>query len=180
MPKTYIFPDEYRKFCFDREASGYKYMYIMKPSASSCGKGIKIIGQKTQVKQKPGYVLCQYISNPHLIDGFKYDMRIYVVVTCFDPLKIFMLKEGLVRFATQKYTNNPKHIEKRFIHLTNYSVNKRADDYVKADGDMDDTNACKWNLLQLAKWFEQNGIDYSQVFTRIKDVVIKTLISHEP
>lgn len=46
-PKTYIFPDDYRKFCYEREASGYKHMYIMKPSASSCGKGIKIIGPKT-------------------------------------------------------------------------------------------------------------------------------------
>ena len=76
--------------------------------------------------------MCQYISNPHLIDGFKYDLRIYIVVTCFDPLKIFMLKEGLVRFATQKYSNNPKMLEKRFVHLTNYSVNKKADDYVKS------------------------------------------------
>lgn len=145
-PKTYIFPDEYRKFCFDREASGYKHMYIMKPSASSCGRGIKIIGQKSQVKQKPGHVVCQYISNPHLIDGVKYDLRMYVVVTCFDPLKIFLLREGLVRFATQKYSNNPKHLEKKFVHLTNYSVNKRADDYVKADGDQNEEDSCKWNL----------------------------------
>jgi tubulin polyglutamylase TTLL4 len=43
-----------------------------------------------------------------------------------------MFKEGLVRFATQKYSNNPKHLEKRFIHLTNYSVNKKAEDYVKS------------------------------------------------
>lgn len=46
-PKSYIFPDDYRKFCIDRENSGMKHMYIMKPSASSCGKGIKVIGQKT-------------------------------------------------------------------------------------------------------------------------------------
>jgi len=65
-------------------------------------------------------------------------------VTCFEPLKIFLFKEGLVRFATQKYTNNPKMLEKRFIHLTNYSINKRADDYVKAEGDED---ASKWNLM---------------------------------
>jgi len=99
-PRTYIFPDDYRKFCMDRENSNYKHMYIMKPSASSCGKGIKVIGQRTKVNKKNGYVVCQYISNPHLIDGFKYDLRIYVVVTCFEPLKIFLLKEGLVRFAT--------------------------------------------------------------------------------
>ena len=97
-------------------------------------------------------MVSQYISNPHLIDGFKYDLRIYVVVTCFEPLKIFMFKEGLVRFATQKYSNNPKHLEKRFIHLTNYSVNKKAEDYVKsgtnAQADEDEgEDASKWNLF---------------------------------
>lgn len=46
-PKTYIFPDDFRKFQLEREAAGNKLMYIMKPSASSCGKGIKVIGPKT-------------------------------------------------------------------------------------------------------------------------------------
>ena len=68
-------------------------------------------------------------------------------------------------------------LEKRFIHLTNYSINKRADDYVKAEGDED---ASKWNLMQLRNWFSKNGINYNQVFNRIKDVVIKTCIAHEP
>ena len=161
-PKTYVFPDDYRKFCMERESSNYKHMYIMKPSASSCGKGIKIVGPKTQVNKKSGYVVSQYISNPHLIDGFKYDLRIYVLVTSFDPLKIFLFKEGLVRFATQKYSNNPKTLEKRFIHLTNYSVNKKADDYVKsgAGEDNDGEDASKWNLYQLSNWFNKNGIDF--------------------
>lgn len=103
-----------------------------------------------------------------------------MVVTCFDPLKIFLLKEGLVRFATQKYSNNPKHLEKKFVHLTNYSVNKRADDYVKADNDENEDDSCKWNLYQLRKWMEKNSIDYMTVINRIKDVIIKTLIAHEP
>jgi tubulin polyglutamylase TTLL4 len=84
----------------ERENAGNKHMYIMKPSDSSCGKGIKIIGPKTQVNKKSNYVVSQYISNPHTINGFKYDLRIYVVVTSFEPLKIFLFKEGLVRFAT--------------------------------------------------------------------------------
>ena len=83
-------------------------MYIMKPCDSACGKGIKIIGKTTTVKYKASkkYVLSEYIANPHLINGLKYDLRIYVVVTSFEPLKIYLFKEGLVRFATQKYTTN--------------------------------------------------------------------------
>lgn len=43
------------------------------------------------------------VSQPFLIDGFKFDMRIYVLVTSCDPLKIFVYKEGLARFATMRY-----------------------------------------------------------------------------
>ena len=99
-PKTYLFPDDYRKLCMDREAENFRHMYIMKPSASSCGRGIKVVGQKQEMKRKPGYVVSQYVSNPHLIEGFKYDLRIYALVTGFDPLKVYLFKEGLVRFAT--------------------------------------------------------------------------------
>jgi len=56
-PKTYVFPDDYRKFCLERESSGNKHMYIMKPCDSSCGKGIKVIGPKTQVNKKAGYIV---------------------------------------------------------------------------------------------------------------------------
>ena len=34
------------RFQLDREISNFKNMYIMKPAASSCGRGIKVIGKK--------------------------------------------------------------------------------------------------------------------------------------
>ena len=140
------------------------------------------------MKRKPGYVVSQYVSNPHLIHGFKYDLRIYALVTCFDPLKVYLFKEGLVRFATQKYTNNQKNTNTKFIHLTNYSINKKNEDYVKNTGanggnnaaDDDDENASKWNLAQLKAHFEKTGINFATVMYRIKDVIIKTLQSVEP
>ena len=63
--------------------------------------------------------------NPHLISGYKYDLRVYVLVTSFNPLKLYMYTDGLVRFATEKYTLDPKNINQKFVHLTNFSINKR-------------------------------------------------------
>ena len=42
-PKTYVFPEDFRQLTTDREVENYKNMYIMKPAALSCGKGIKVI-----------------------------------------------------------------------------------------------------------------------------------------
>lgn len=99
-PQTYIFPEDYKRWQIDREAALFKNLYIMKPSASSCGRGIRVIGKTQHLKKRNGYVLCKYVAKPHLLQGRKYDMRIYVVVTSYEPLKVYVFKEGLVRLAT--------------------------------------------------------------------------------
>jgi hypothetical protein len=46
-------------------------------------------------------------------------------------MKVYIYNDGLVRFATQKYNNNPETLQNRFMHLTNFSINKRAPNFVK-------------------------------------------------
>jgi len=44
----------------------------------------------------------RYIARPHLINDTKYDLRIYVLMTSINPLRIYLYDEGLVRFASNK------------------------------------------------------------------------------
>jgi IS4 transposase len=55
-------------------------------------------------------------------------MRVYVVATSFNPLKLYIFENGLVRFSTRQYKKVKKNSSNRsrFMHLTNYSVNKKS------------------------------------------------------
>ena len=50
-------------------------------------------------------VLQRYLE-PMLIHDHKFDMRLYVLVTDFDPLTVYLHSNGLVRFASQKYSSS--------------------------------------------------------------------------
>ncbi len=47
-------------------------------------------------------MFCRYLHKPYLISGNKFDLRIYVYVTSYDPLRIYIFSDGLVRFASCK------------------------------------------------------------------------------
>ena len=179
-PYTYLLPEDFSRLQADREENP-KSLWILKPSASSCGRGIKVISSKTKLSsKKTGYVVSKYILNPHTINGYKYDLRIYVGVVSFDPLRIYIYKQGLVRFATEKYSKDKKKLKKRYVHLTNFSVNKNSAKFVKNIKANEDGEGSKWSLIALRKKYAEMGIDYDWVFSKIEDIVIKTCISIEP
>lgn len=53
--------------------------------------------QPDQIPLDENIIVCRYLSNPLLIDGFKFDVRLYVAVTSYDPLQIYLYEEGLTR-----------------------------------------------------------------------------------
>ena len=78
------------------------------------------------VKKEDPIIVQSYIPNPYLIRGYKvfiivsnekkklkvqflqFDFRIYILVTSINPLRIYLYKNGLVRFATEKFSTDPE------------------------------------------------------------------------
>lgn len=185
IPKTYVFPQDAEEFEEDRKDSSLNQhgskLWIFKPSASSCGKGIKVMTKDTPLPTvQKGFVISEYISDPHLIEGLKYDLRIYVLVTSIDPLVVYMYDDGLVRFATGKYTLDESQFENTFVHLTNYSLQKKSETYSQNNTkDSNNLRASKWSLKTLQKVFEDHGKDFKTAKVRMQDVIVKTIISVE-
>ena len=149
-------------------------LWLIKPVGSARGNGIKFLKSYSDITK--GNIITRYISNPHLIDGRKYDCRIYLLVTGFRPLKAYIYYEGLARRASDPYNINIKNLDNFFIHLTNVAVNKNNKNF-KENDDEDPEKMSIWSLTILREQLEKEGKDFNKVFKKIHDIAIKSLIS---
>ncbi|KAJ8601936.1 hypothetical protein CTAYLR_004451 [Chrysophaeum taylorii] len=190
-PETYSLPPEIKQLEFAARLEP-RTIWIVKPPASSCGRGIRLVKDLSVLPRDRKLVAQRYVDEPFTrVNGRKFDLRVYALLTSLDPLVVYMHEDGLVRFSTHPYT--VRNLRCRYVHLTNYSVNKKSKRYVEnnvregGDDDDDDENddakrseaACKWGLGQLWRWLNDHGYDAAAVKRKIQDVVVKTLVAAE-
>ncbi|XP_076604283.1 tubulin polyglutamylase TTLL5 isoform X1 [Chaetodon auriga] len=177
VPQTFVLPSEYQEFCncFAKD----KGPWIIKPVASSRGRGIYLVSNPNQISMDENILVSRYINNPLLIDEFKFDVRLYVLVTSYDPLLIYVYEEGLARFATVKYDRTSKNIKNTFMHLTNYSVNKKSSDYVSCDDPEVEDYGNKWSMSAVLRYLKQEGKDTTLLMRQVEDLIIKAVLSAE-
>jgi len=181
LPETYVLPKEYVQFieAFSErdEEEGEMNYWIMKPAAKSRGRGISVINDITSVTYGDPVVIQRYLKNPMLLNGFKFDLRIYVLVTSFNPLEAFIYKEGFARLSTTPFTLDPLQITNKFVHLTNYSIQKK--NLSKETCDEVDTiyGGTKISLASLKNYFRKKGLNYEEVWKQVIEIVIKSLVA---
>ncbi|MGH0158710.1 UNVERIFIED_CONTAM: hypothetical protein FKN15_077603 [Acipenser sinensis] len=150
VPQTFLLPVEYQEFC--SAYSKDKGPWIIKPVASSRGRGIYLVSNPNQIPLDENILVSRYISNPLLIDG---------------------------KFATVKYDRATKNIKNQFMHLTNYSVNKKSSDYVSCDDPEVEDYGNKWSMSAMLRYLKQEGKDTTSLMAKVEDLVIKTVIGAE-
>ncbi|XP_052605844.1 tubulin monoglutamylase TTLL4 isoform X2 [Peromyscus californicus insignis] len=178
FPQSFILPQDAKLLRKAWESSS-RQKWIVKPPASARGIGIQVIHKWSQLPKRRPLLVQRYLHKPYLISGSKFDLRIYVYVTSYDPLRIYLFSDGLVRFASCKYSPSMKSLSNKFMHLTNYSVNKKNAEY-QANADETACQGHKWALKALWNYLSQKGINSDIIWEKIKDVVVKTIISSEP
>ena len=175
FPKTWILPNEHIDFQKYFKANKGK-TYIVKPDWSSQGKGIFLTKSKDDINVTGNFVVQEYIAHPFLVDKLKFDIRVYVLVTSVDPLRIFLYKEGIVRFATIEYqTPNSENINNSFIHLTNYAINKANKNFKFSEDGLNEGHKRTLKAFWLS--LKNNGIETDLIQTEIKDIIVKTFLS---
>jgi len=196
MPLTFSLPHEFNAF-----VSGYQSIqklasnkaanyWIIKPVGLSRGRCISLVNDIKDISYSQPIVIQRYVSDPLQFVGYKFDLRMYVLVTSFSPLEAFIYKEGLGRFGSRPYSIRPESLYDQRIHLTNSSIQREYDDeidrshpaYLAGNNGSGNKVAFSW----LWKRLEGLGMDTKALWLKIVGVCRKALeasgydIPHQP
>ncbi|KAG6953629.1 hypothetical protein JG687_00012294, partial [Phytophthora cactorum] len=157
VPRTWILPFDQYDFQQNFNSEGESQRtFIVKPDHMCQGRGVFLTRKLAQIPRGDVLVAQQYVARPLLLDGKKFDLRIYVLVTSCSPLRVYIFKDGLVRMCTADYvTPNADNLEKRFMHLTNYAVNKHSNNFEANKGDGTDGTGSKRSLKWFFAWLKE-------------------------
>ena len=177
MPPSYSYPEEKKIILkiFQNYKLAEDNLWLIKPKLGTLGEGIYIFKNLSNVPDD--YIITKYIGNPHLINKLKYDFRLYVLVTGLSPLKIYLYKEGMVRFTTEEYSLDLNKIDELYIHLTNVHINKKNKKIYKKAQDVDTDEGSKWSLQVYENYCKKNGIDYEKIRQQMADISIKSILA---
>lgn len=182
VPTTFSLPSDYALFVeeFRRNPTA---SWIAKPTGKAQGKGIFLVSKLEQVRKwaqkaashqplpfREPYIISRYISNPLLVGGKKFDMRLYVLVTSYRPLRAYLYKEGFCRFSVEQYTSDVAELDNVFVHLTNVAIQKQAEDYNEQHGG-------KWSIDDLMLFIEstQGQAAHDKLRADMEAVIVHSL-----
>ena len=181
FPKTWTLPADYTTLMnhyHELRKKRKNKTFICKPANGAMGNGIHLIQNLEKINMHDHVVVQDYLDRPLIVDGMKFDLRIYVLVLSCDPLKIFLHDDGLMRFSTNEYAPpSEKNLDNMFMHLTNYSINKSSENYENCD---DETKGSKRSIKYLKSWMASHNYSFTTLWNSIADIVIKTMIVAEP
>ena len=124
-----------------------------------------------------GWIVQKYIEEPLLIQGRKFDIRVFVLLVCDDPQRTRTFvhrKATYLRTSSEPYSLSLDHLKNRFLHLTNDGVQKKSPKY----GRFEPGNKLTMDQFQdyMTKTRHLNENYVSDVLqNQIDDLVLKTV-----
>ena len=170
VPMTFLMPQEDEEV--KKVVSKKKRTWVWKPSSGAQGDGLQLINELWEVNEllkRDEYIIQEYIEYPFLIDKKKFDLRIYVVLYGIEPMTAYLCDEGMARFWTVDYEPPcAKNKRNQFMHLSNYSINKYSENYVKNENDPE-VHATKRKLSDVYKSIISEKSNGDEIVSKIKE-----------
>eukprot|EP00746_Dinoflagellata_sp_MGD_P112878 gnl/MRDRNA2_/MRDRNA2_49953_c0_seq2.p1 gnl/MRDRNA2_/MRDRNA2_49953_c0~~gnl/MRDRNA2_/MRDRNA2_49953_c0_seq2.p1 ORF type:complete len:862 (+),score=114.89 gnl/MRDRNA2_/MRDRNA2_49953_c0_seq2:71-2656(+) len=146
--------------------NGEHGLWVLKDPLLDCGRGVYVhdkLGPLLAHAQQCDWemIVQKYVEQPFLIgeDKRKFDVRLWVVVTSWDPITVFVHPEPYLRLSSKPFTFSASSLSDPFVHLTNRAVQKGFGNRSSPKGDS--PQKCNedyiWMLDQLFQWADSSA-----------------------
>ena len=183
-PRTWVLPLELADFRAQFDSMGRSSrFYIVKPDSGCQGRGIFLTQAFESISPLEQVVAQHYIRKPFLIDGYKFDLRLYVLMTSCKPLRMYLFHDGLVRLCTEEYLKpNAENVAMRCMHLTNYAINKHNENFQTNEnayaGNVGSKRSLRWFMDYIAA--EKGQAKADALWWRMGTMSVKVIVSILP
>ena len=168
VPETFVLPDDRAELqAFAAAEPGA--LFIVKPTRGSGGQGIAVTDDVQAAAQRDDVVVQRYIQRPYLIDGRKGHLRIYALITSAAPLRAYVYREGIVRFAPGAYDTADLGDVSR--HVTHTALHRGHPALVIAQDPEREDEGAIWSVSAVLRRLGADGHDPAVVQDRIGDLV---------
>ncbi len=166
FPHSYLMPGDYHTL--QREAfDNPQKRWIIKPKRLSRGRGIRVLEDAGEVPFGEDWLVQDYLDRPHLLDGRKYVLRLYLLIASIEPLRVYLYRDGFVKLASEPYSTGD--FDNLFAHLTNPDVN--------ATNDKVASPVVFRSFDEYRGWLATLGADADALFARVREIAIISAIA---
>lgn len=170
-PPTFTMPHNYSELMRAHEAAGEsKPWWIAKRSSYFGGHGMRILLSPLDAPREEGWVVQRYISDPFLVCDRKFDLRLSILITSVRPLRAYLYRDGLVRFAVSPYQLDAETANQLSKHATNYArFSADAERATEANGILGASGGI-WSLTKLWTHLESRGHNAIELWARLESM----------
>ena len=97
LPAAFELPLERQAFEreYSRSSGGSGSLWIVKPAEAANGAGVRLLESLSNLPpEHERWLVQRYIERPLLLDGRKFDLRLFALVTNVWPLRIYLFPDG--------------------------------------------------------------------------------------
>ena len=163
-PRSFILP--FKNTDFLRSIAKNKHRYIIKPDSGSLGQGIVIVEPGEHYSPDDSLAVAQRYIESFLIDDIKFDLRVYVLLTSISPLEIYIYRDGIARFCSEKIGGSSIYSQ-----ITNVTLNKSNSEIEH----IEEISKLISDIFPILK--NRYNINIEELWSKIDNIIILSIIA---
>lgn len=172
MPKSFRMPHDERKL----QKYARKHPDKMFVQKHTLHRHIEIKMLNEIDFQNEDFFVQEFIEKPLLVDGHKFDIGVYIVITSIDPLRVYTYQgDALLRYCPEKYYPFDKNNKNQYIVRENHKQSWEIDELRPFHKSLGFNSKGSFNGYMASK-----GLNPNVIWDQIDEILRYTMYENEP